>query len=606
VEWKSGPDTWRKSEIGECVVGFVLSFKKKQIRMINLWQIRCDRVSSKGVQRGGESERIRETTMPQLASRIIFAVAVTALASCSAPRNWSSPTRSRVDHVVAVDDRGNLVDPYTQKALRNSRDEQSYLRNIANEAVLSNCKNDCEGNPQILIYVHGGLNKLGDAICNGEWLAQKIMDDSGGTSQGNGTEKFYPVFLAWNSGFGSSYCAYVSNHRRGLYRDEWWRWALSPFAVAYTLTGAVARTPLSLVDQLTSLNQTRDSWFYGTSASARRAASAGEFLSPIASSGDPAFGGPPGDDRSSRERFWSRTKSVVGFPARIVTTPLVDGLGTPAWDVMKARAHWWTDRGIGHREADPDGKFQRMWRTVSHDDYLKTVNGLPTDQRPIVDGSEAGVALRFANALEDSVREFSPQKGKEPELTLVGHSMGAIVINDILRLAPPTFKQRVKRVIFMAGADSIGNTEKALVPFLKEQENARFYNLTLHPVMESHETHFYVSPRGTLLEWIDAMFANPVIWEDRTIGRWSNAVLSARKFKGFDKNRVTFKYFPINECTACSYNFRKGRMEKVSLHPRVHGDFGSRTFWRAPFYEVAETGRTRAADIQIEALGIEL
>src|SRR4030095_3853438 len=91
------------------------------------------------------------------------------------------------------------------------------------------------------------------------------------------------------------------------------------------------------------------------------------------------------------------------------------------------------------------------------------------------------------------------------QIVLVGHSMGAIVINEALL----HFQNLpVTRIVYMAPACSIHDAEHCLLPFLFLNRSVRFHLLTLHPQAEADEWNVWdIVPRGSLLEWIDNFFS---------------------------------------------------------------------------------------------------
>ena len=62
------------------------------------------------------------------------------------------------------------------------------------------------------------------------------------------------------------------------------------------------------------------------------------------------------------------------------------------------------------------------------------------------------------------------QKLKLAPLTLVGHSMGAIVINELVQAFPDL---NYRDIVFLAGAATIGHTKASLEPVLRERHPAR-------------------------------------------------------------------------------------------------------------------------------------
>src|SRR5207248_2999500 len=92
-------------------------------------------------------------------------------------------------------------------------------------------------------------------------------------------------------------------------------------------------------------------------------------------------------------------------------------------------------------------------------------------------------------------------------ITLVGHSMGAIVCNRIVGGYP---ELKFKDIVYMGAACSVREFQANVVPYLVNNRHTRFYNLSLHPQCEAGEISlsqpkikFDIAPRGSLLVWLD-------------------------------------------------------------------------------------------------------
>ena len=138
-----------------------------------------------------------------------------------------------------------------------------------------------------------------------------------------------------------------------------------------------------------------------------------------------------------------------------------------------------------------------------------------------------------------------PKKRPDLELTLIGHSMGTIVLNRALRECP---RLRVRDVVYMAAACSIDDFRSSLVPYLTRTHDTRFYNLMLHPAAEVREWQMMavdLPPRGSLLAWIDNFLAAPETTLDRTLGSWENAMQTAYVVPAAVRPRITLKGFGV-------------------------------------------------------------
>ena len=171
-------------------------------------------------------------------------------------------------------------------------------------------------------------------------------------------------------------------------------------------------------------------------------------------------------------------------------------------------------------------------------------------------------------------------------VNLIGHSMGAIVVTNILARHP---RLLADNVVFMGGAARIKDVENVLVPWLANplHAQARFYNLSLDPYNELAERGFYDSvPRGSLLNWIDGIFGEVNSFKDRTVGGWWNITRTAEDvfrvhgMKPKLAERVTLKRFAIGD----------------DQGPQVHGAFDDYCFWQPAFWADVAPPRKFAPD----------
>ena len=165
--------------------------------------------------------------------------------------------------------------------------------------------------------------------------------------------------------------------------------------------------------------------------------------------------------------------------------------------------------------------------------------------------------------------------------------MGAIVACELLQrfhMLP------VDNVVFEAAACSVSNFKTNVIPFLEEQNlraqmatpngndptnvvKTHIYNLCLHDDAENAEKNpgeLDLSQRGSLLTWIDTLYQSPESENDRTFGRWVNAILATDDFPSDILDRITIKEF--------------GRDRLRERHPNV------------PAYTVEDDGRPKVAE----------
>jgi pimeloyl-ACP methyl ester carboxylesterase len=240
----------------------------------------------------------------------------------------------------------------------------------------------------------------------------------------------------------------------------------------------------------------------------------------------------------------------------------------------------------------------------------------------------SGVPERFAARSNSAPRPVFSRL----TFTLAGHSMGAIIHNELVQLLPQDFP--VRDVVYMGAAASIDDIERASARYLigaPHEHDRRLYSLMLHPLSETRELNLGgITPQGSLLEWIDERFENPETPRHRTFGKWRNLRQSKHVFSCEAQERMVFRVFPSRageyrdrdrllathpQDSACLGPFLPpdagaeglgklppaiaglNALRAQSCYPTKHGQFSAFAWWR-PAYWTGERHRPAARAVQ--------
>ncbi len=291
--------------------------------------------------------------------------------------------------------------------------------------------------------------------------------------------------------------------------------------------------------------------------------------------------GDASDERSLALRVGSDFgRWVITYPVKVPSTLVLDLFGVQSWKNMLRRTRTMFEREsefipmLEYNEAESLNKYLPPPRpdTVTFLDKLNYTG-------------RKGAMWHFGNDLTNGMAV--PEPGERSTITIIGHSMGAIVACELLQRfhALP-----VDNVVFEAAACSISNFKTNVIPFLEEQNlraqiaglegkdpgnvvKTHVYNLCLHDDAENAEKNpgeLDLSQRGSLLTWVDTLYQTPESENDRTFGRWVNAILATDDFPSDILDRITIKEF--------------GRDRLRERHPNV------------PIYTVEDDGGPKIAE----------
>ncbi len=416
---------------------------------------------------------------------------------------------------------------------------------------------------RVLIFIHGGLNTPSGTVGRAVELAPQIEADG-----------YYPIFINWRSSLAASYWDHLWRIRQGqdLYP---WGTVMAPYYLAADLVRGIARLPKTAYFQLTNLWDLHIAQIYralpldrvpGTDFVDTVITTMREELGSVAPHDvsrvlqrryqqrrDQWTGQHPDaiavvegiDRREWSDKLWPWFTYTVTLPTKLVSAIGIDATGDSAWDSML--------RGV------------RILFNAEEDFRQTTPDVVPS-----------GGLSRFMRRFRAEYAENSD----EWEITLVGHSMGTIVLNQLVR----EFQDiRYDNLVYMAAACSLRDYHDTMFPYLRSEEGDKteLYHLTLHEQAEDGEQSVQIlgldpAIRGSLLIWIDSLFENPKTRLDLTLGRYVNLMTAVHNTPRELWSRIHIKSFDVGDHL---------NADGVMHHPQRHGDFTVARFWRREFWE---------------------
>ena len=389
---------------------------------------------------------------------------------------------------------------------------------------------DDRGKPRLLVFVHGGLNTQKGSVERVEKLAPEIMSAG-----------YYPLFINWRSSWVFNYFNHLMYIRQGEKSNFLLGLISSPFVFAFDLGRGVLRTPLILGSQVIEGYQTWSDTHLPYGLDDREKTLKEKYEQSPSGSNSGAIGILIGkDDRSWADKTLAGISWFVFLPFRLFSIPIIDGLGTSAWDNMLRQTQSLIHTSDEYRDNDPG-------EMAAHGDLAYVM------------------------------RELQSELKNGWEIMLVGHSMGTIVLNELLREFPDV---PVDNIIYMAAACSVHDFEQSVIPYLRRNNTTNFYNLSLHHIAENRERweplkipYVELSIRGSLLAWLDDFFTNPLTPMDKTLGKYVNFLRTEQIYSSDLRGRIHQKEFSVG-----------GRFTETD--PQKHGDFDRFEFWEESFYRL--------------------
>jgi hypothetical protein len=333
------------------------------------------------------------------------------------------------------------------------------------------------GQARLLIYVHGGVTTYGGALdalhcvrcAQGAVCSVAEREACSLDSVANPRlAEHHPLFLIWDSSFASSMVGVGNQHP-----------LLGVVTFPFDLARQLASTALSIPHSAPGPFVNVMDGYTGDPA--------GKWLGCL--SGE--HGGP-----TERGRL-AATTAALFTPTRLLTVPAIQVFGTTAWHAMKRRAGLLSAprKSLGKGHPEEKGTARLLLEALT-------------------DCGAGGGCITGVNTWRGSDGVPLPLR-----ITIVGHSMGTMVVNHVLE----TFADvHFDRIIYLGTAASIDAVRGSVLPYLRRHLAATFWAFSLSETREALENNFDLLDRGSLLVWIDNYLGAVGKPGDRTFGRAAN------------------------------------------------------------------------------------
>jgi len=367
---------------------------------------------------------------------------------------------------------------------------------------------------RIVVFVHGGMNTLSNGLDRTDDAVRAI--ECWNAKHPN--ESVYPIFINWHSRFVTFYDRHFRVRQGRISPKQ--AWVTWPFTLVADFGRALTRLPATIT--------TEGQCAIGNIGRCVRESPRSWPNAKIT--------------RTYEIGGWAKTGSyvtqIVPGVLRIGTMFLTDAVLYESYQLMLRR-------------------IDMLFRTEA--DYAASAAG--RDTKP------SGAISKLMDRMP------SIKKATGARIELIGHSLGSIAVNEIVRRYP---KIHYDRIIYMAAACSGSDFMDTIPPYLEShsgRDGPQFFSLMLHPFADKDEAIAWSAlPRGSLLEWLDNYALTIKTPLDRTIGKWDNAMRVLPMLDRIDrsvKRRMHFKGFQVDG----------------TRYPHTHGDFDEFPYWNPKFWD---------------------
>jgi len=387
---------------------------------------------------------------------------------------------------------------------------------------------DASGKKKLLIFIHGGMTSISDSLQRIKSQYRQILEDK---------EGYYPIFIIWRSGLTSSYWEQLCCIRGGQYNVPLGAVTL-PFYLLKDLGVAIFNAPLawghatyvywSSVGEKKHVADIRESRCDAASTSPLHVTTTGVQYCHKG-------------NRDKEEGLAHDAFNLIMFLPKMITLPFVSSMGKTGWENMLRRT-------------------ETQFRNPIE---LSDSSGVCAAEAKAFSKGSGATSIFFS-------RLARYLAGRDMEVSIVGHSMGSIIINKALMLYPEI---EYRHIVFMAAADNINHTIHAVGDYMRRHPQTEFYNVMMHPQADANEIPrhtFGFAPNGSLLEWIDEMYGPNRTRLDLTVGKWWNTkdILHLFPDDGQLRRRMHMKVF--------------GFYDRDPVH---HGDFTEVELLKYPYWD---------------------
>ncbi|MGB0911568.1 MAG: hypothetical protein ACPGYT_14490, partial [Nitrospirales bacterium] len=306
-----------------------------------------------------------------------------------------------------------------------------------------------------------------------------------------------------------------------------------------------------------------------------------------------------------KDQLLGPATTALTYPLKFASSPWIDALGKSAWENMLRRTDLLFHTEQEFRKSDVQLKNIQV-ETASPQRYQNIIDSLPQELitrikacRALVEQKPRLTQIKPNGALSIFFRKLAKEIVNDYpnwSITLVGHSMGAIIANHILRDFGTCLP--IDNIVFMAAASTINSYKDSVIPFMEmrvrqnqdvpqgvfnapHESMPKVHHLTLHELAETSETNFWnLPPTGSLLVWIDNFLSTPNTPMDRTSGRFTNLMLSLHTTPDAIRRHISIKRFPGGG------SGWGGTSDGI---PENHSDFAGRfRFWEKSCWKVPD------------------